>query len=201
MVYVVSLAYSPREPKFDFDDEPPGCPLLGISAGHPIEDLARFPTSATQRNDKPMCDVFSLPGMNWVSARFRDLVETFEPGVHQFVPIVLKAPDGTPHPGAWYMFNCTQSFDAVLAAESSTRLPWRGAKTVDIWNGLPWASIGSMVEKTFTFSRPKVGGRHLWVGQFIGEGDLLVSGAFGRAVKTAKIKYLDMREELDSDTP
>jgi hypothetical protein len=37
-------------------------------------------------NHKKVPDVFPMPGCNAVNQRFKDLVEEFEPGVHQFFP-------------------------------------------------------------------------------------------------------------------
>ena len=53
-----------------------------------------------------------LPGFV-VSPRFRDLVEQFEPGVHQFVPVeICRTPDG-PAVATYYWFIICQRVDSV----------------------------------------------------------------------------------------
>lgn len=46
------------------------------------------------------------PGSEVVSERFRRVVEEFDPGVHQFVPVEVLYPDGRVHPGGprFFMF-------------------------------------------------------------------------------------------------
>lgn len=46
------------------------------------------------------------PGSEVVSDRFRRVVEEFDPGVHQFVPVEVSYPDGRVHPGGsrFFMF-------------------------------------------------------------------------------------------------
>ena len=118
MAHVVKIGFSDRMPAFEWDEEPEPMASFGFSFGRRIDDLSIFPKSATQKDTKKICDVFSMPALNCVNGRFRDLVEEFEPGVHQFIPISLKRKDGTPIEGEYFIFNCCQLLGAVLVNET-----------------------------------------------------------------------------------
>jgi hypothetical protein len=61
-----------------------------------------------------------------VSPRFRDLVEQFEPGVHQFVPVeIYKARDGSPV-ATYYWFIVCQRLDSV--DREHTSFLWKAPK-------------------------------------------------------------------------
>jgi hypothetical protein len=127
MVWFVQLPYSFPVPKFNWDDEPVPMATFGFSAGKRwTEEEVRtyIPTSATQKDTKKMCDIFSMPNINAVSERFKAIVEEFEPGVHQFIPIQLKRKDGTPYEEQYYVFNACKMISAILAEESE--LPTTG---------------------------------------------------------------------------
>ena len=48
-----------------------------------------------------------------VSERFRMCVEAIEPGVHQFIPIELKMPDGSIYPEQYYILNVQNFIDTL----------------------------------------------------------------------------------------
>ena len=124
MAQVINLHYHEGQPAFDFLDMAGTMKpvFFGMSLGKAV-DPARVPTYAREKTrNKKLYDIFSMPGLNGVSQRFRDLVEEFEPGVHQFFPLQLSRRDGTPIEGNHYVFNCFVRADTVLVDRSG--LSW-----------------------------------------------------------------------------
>ncbi len=98
-----------------------------------------------------------------VSPRFKDLVEQFEPGVHQFVPVdIYHARKGDPV-ATYYWFIVGQRIDSVDRE-----------KTTYIWEeGVRGVWVDSLMDKTtwefekipgakLVFSNSKVAGHHIW---------------------------------------
>lgn len=113
---------------------------------------------------KPLPDV--LPGMV-VCPRFMELVEQFEPGVHQFVPVeIYKARDGKPV-ATHYWFIVGHRLDSVDAER--TTFIWK-APTDDPEAG-HWADryfdpaksrIVRLSDASLIFSEAKISGHHIW---------------------------------------
>ncbi|WP_420411124.1 imm11 family protein [Roseibium sp.] len=136
-----------------------------------------------------MPDVFPMPGCNAVNQRFKDLVEEFEPGVHQFIPIELRNEAGDPLTENHYVFNCMVSVDTVLVKESG--LQWE----IDEPSGQSFLDILTF-EHDMVLSRPAIGGRHLWQGLYlqpISSGGVFCSDAFQKELKKRKIRFLDQK--------
>ena len=102
-----------------------------------------------------------------VSPRFKDLVERFEPGVHQFVPVEMyRSRDGDPA-GTYYWFIVGQRLDSI-DREPTTYL-WKSPK--DDPEAGPWFDR-EMDKRTFKvipiphakliLSNNKVRGHHIW---------------------------------------
>ena len=53
-----------------------------------------------------------------VSPRLRKTIETLEPDVHDFVPILVKGEDGNSDYGTYYLILLTQALDAVIYEET-----------------------------------------------------------------------------------
>jgi hypothetical protein len=127
----LSLEYQDySDPMFDFVSEPKNMALIGLSVGYPI-DAGRFATVARQQKNKKIHDVFPLPGVNAVSERFKEIVESYEPGVHQFFPVELFDKAGDRVPTNYYIFNCTVCVDAVLVEHSEVRWSQRRVEPYD----------------------------------------------------------------------
>lgn len=102
-----------------------------------------------------------------VSPRFRDLVESFEAGVHQFVPVeIYRKPNGQPV-ATYYWFIICQRLDSV--DREHTTYAWK-APADDPAAG-HWASslfdrqLQRRVEvpnAKLVFSNRQVSGRHIW---------------------------------------
>lgn len=202
---------------FWWDDNPPDGVSVGLSCNFPL--LAeRLPSSATRAQGKQLPDFFRMPGSNAASNRFRDLVETFEPGVHFFHPITLKEKNGSPIEAEYYIFSARQPVDFLFTARNG--LEWteyglqappsttfhrgnwethhpnhlKSRATAERKHGI----LKSAEERGFSVEWPRhllVSGqalarRHLWTGNRLSGSDLWVSDAFFAAMEKARIKHI-----------
>ncbi|CTQ72982.1 imm11 family protein [Roseibium alexandrii] len=200
MAYFLELVSYQRHaiPYFTWDDEEEcrkfGSKAFGFSSGFWVDPQA-VPKSAYQERDKRVPDVFPMPGCNAVNQRFKDLVEEFEPGVHQFFPIELRNKAGDPLADNYYVFNCMVSVDTVLVKESG--LQWE----IDEPSGQSFLDILTF-KHDMVLSRPAIGGRHLWQGLYlqpISSGGVFCSDAFQKELKKRKIRFLDQKHCAEVD--
>ncbi|XYK81537.1 MAG: imm11 family protein [Labrenzia sp.] len=200
MAYFLELVRYQRHaiPYFTWDDEDNfpefGHIAFGLSSGFWVDPQA-IPKSAYQERDKRVPDVFPMPGCNAVNQRFKDLVEEFEPGVHQFMPIELRNKAGEPLTDNYYVFNCMVSVDTVLVKESG--LQWE----IDEPSGQSFLDILTF-KHDMVLSRPAVGDRHLWQGLYlqpISSGGVFCSDAFQKELKKRKIRFLDQKHCAEAD--
>lgn len=56
---------------------------------------------------------YSASGVNIMSKSAADILEEFDPGVHQFFPIEVFWKNGDPVPGEWRIFHVTHEEDAI----------------------------------------------------------------------------------------
>lgn len=57
-----------------------------------------------------------------VSQKFKDIVESFEPGQHQFVPVEVYHKDGTLYLGSFYYFVITHLIDSIDGTKGGIKL-------------------------------------------------------------------------------
>ncbi|GAB5509850.1 MAG: hypothetical protein Rhims3KO_12510 [Hyphomicrobiales bacterium] len=193
MAYYLKLVFQPHAGRhFDFEGEVTNAGAFGLSAGEPIYWPMPEKARALTRY-KSMPDVFPLPGVNGVNGRFRDLVEEFEPGLHEFFPLTLVWEDGSPIEGDWFIFNCTVSVDTLFPEKS-------GAEWSLTVNGRPYNSLRP--NRDWVLSRPAIGGRHLWCGKRIQHGGgVYCSDVFYEELKRRKIKFIAAKHCAEIDEP
>lgn len=99
--------------------------------------------------------------MFFVSTKFRHVVEEFEPGVHQFVPVEILWKDGT-HARSMFFFHVCNRLDSVDHDVSTAAM----------------SPSGMLKPKTGTivFSETQIGSHHIWHDKHIYRG-LYVSDA------------------------
>lgn len=86
--------------------------------GRVLGDPAVTPTIVqTIRGVKELSDVFG-PHAVVVSERFRELVETFDPGVHRFRPVQVIDHKGNQWDGRYYLFQVGRRIAAIEVAAS-----------------------------------------------------------------------------------
>ncbi|GAA0784631.1 imm11 family protein [Roseibium denhamense] len=198
--YLKLMGYSDRaNPWFRWDNEDDyrqyGSKAIGFSLGFWVDPRA-FPETAQQARKKLVHDVFPMPRCNGVSQRFKDLVEEFEPGVHQFVPIKLRNKAGEAYEGNYYVFNCMVAFDALLVNEMDRDWEYHNAT-----DGPNLALFRTSLRDRIVVSSPRIAGKHLWTPLYLGPDYMGVfcSDAFQKELVARKIRYLDAKhcEELD----
>lgn len=174
---------------------PDGPRLFVDSGGRTMERGYRFtgepPTglSARQNDTKKLFDVFNIAGFMCVSLRVKEMIEALGQGAHQFFSIRLLAKNGHAYAEDYYIFNPCDVVDAYL-----------GVADVAGWmepEGTREPYISGFLNGTV--SAPEIGGRHVWVGGFLGRSQLHVSDTLNKTLGEAKVRYLTSRPLDESD--
>ena len=187
MAWIVRVDHHSRSPIFKFvlgaDDPRPFPPHAGREfeqgyryAGTPVSGLL-----ARKDNDKKLCDAFHIIGHICISAKVKGIIDSLEPGLHQFFPIALEQKDGTPYQDDYFILNVCSIVDAYMNLASAS------------WSFLnqgepPFRPYISYSEGTV--SAPEIARYHLWVGGFTGYRRLHISDELETRLRKAKIRYL-----------
>ncbi|BDG75096.1 imm11 family protein [Roseomonas fluvialis] len=144
-------------------------------------------------NHRTLADVLPVVGSWGCSAEFRDIVEAFEPGLHQFFPITLRRPSGKPilrldgrevGPGQYFIMNPLQQIEALLPEHCVA--PW-GERRKTVRGVMPDVD-------DLCVSRAAIEGRHLWLNKpYIGSGLIFISDALGAALREKGLKGFVMK--------
>ena len=120
-----------------------------------------------------------------VSGRFRDLVEAFEPGVHQFVAVDMNTPGKADPLAQYFWFIVCQRLGAV--DEEHTTLE----AGTDQKGGRYWKRARS--DQQLVFSNRKIGDHHIWMApELLSPNCGFCSAAFGEAVIQAGFTGVDL---------
>ncbi len=147
---------------------------------------------------KPPTDyVFGNNEVMLVSPRFRDLVEQFEPGVHQFLPVaVYNTKDAAEPFDTFYWFVCCTLIDSLDPEQ--TTLEWRGDYHDRGNDGLRegyWRfDLSVKPPQKPVFSLAAIGERHLWRDPYRGRDYVHCSDAFGEALIAAGLTGFGLRQ-------
>lgn len=119
------------------------------------------------RKKQPMGDLDSGPLLN-ISDRAKDLIERFEPGVHQFFPVAFTHADGELIENRWLLVVCNR-LDTVDREHVQGFLLWRDKIWTpiadylrDMPDEIPPGYDTSQPSK-LVFNGGQIGGAHLWV--------------------------------------
>jgi len=190
--------YSYAGPGFDWLDaneveDKRGLVGSGLSLSRPLSEK-NVPMAARYREPypkPPAVDIFFVDSATAVTARFKALVEEFEPGLHLFAPIGLQYHDGSVMPGEYYFFNCNVDVDCVL---TDNKPEWfRESRYGHITP--EFSLIQPLTPLDILLSKPQIDGRHLWTGGPLAWNQLLVSGAFCKALKRGRFRAVEIRRE------
>jgi hypothetical protein len=102
-------------------------------------------------------DLASVLGQTIVSEKFRLLVEKYEPGVHQFIPVDIYDKVGGPVSSRRYWLNVCRRKDCVDPVRSKFEWKTDYSGVTGYWDDRPHP--GSKL----VFSKEKIGDMHLWV--------------------------------------
>ena len=133
-----------------------------------------------------MPDFAAILGYQVVSDAFRALIEEFEPGVHQYIPVdVYKTRDGEERWGTWYWLNICNRIDST-DHDAMREAGWyqteiAGTKQRAQWD-FNWEAA-RWQEPPITFSRNRIGDRALWVDPYLNPKNFYACDKFAGAVK------------------
>ena len=119
--------------------------------GRPVEATyipTKIELTGPKRPIPDLYDAFSLS----VSAKVKDVIESFEPDVHQFFPIEIVWEDGGHAADRFWFVPCNR-LDTVDRAK--TTYEFRNV----------WFLDGS--KKELVFNRSQIGNHHVWIDKFI----------------------------------
>lgn len=146
--------------------------------GRPLE-AAHIPTKI--QIDGPKRELADLrEGLAlFVDVKFKDVVETFEPGVHQFFPVEFVWKDGSHAADRFWFVPCNR-LDSV--DREQTTFEFR-----NIWylDGDP--------NKRLVFNRSQIGKRHVWMDKFIsGSSGVWISSELKVALEAAGVTGMSL---------
>ncbi|MBD8556233.1 hypothetical protein IFT84_17125 [Rhizobium sp. CFBP 8762] len=200
------LSFWPEGPQFEWQDksgsrvdEKTRLPFFVWVPSPKVTDTSNIPTIAIQTNKVRLVDAFRIMDASVVSARFKAIIEEFEPNVHQFFPVELRRKDGTPYEDSYFIFHPTRMAPCVLLSKSKISEIVRvkvGPRT-----GLPNYHVR---EDEYVISRPAFGERKVFGSLFLGGGGgdaLFVSDAVMARMKAKKLTNLITYPVEERDEP
>ena len=102
-------------------------------------------------------DIASILGQTVVSEKFRLLVENYEPGVHQFIPVDIYDKAGATACSRRYWLNVCRRKDCVDPVQSKFEWVADYSGVTGFWNDR------AQPDSKLVFSKELVGNMHLWV--------------------------------------
>jgi hypothetical protein len=113
-----------------------------------------------------------------VCERLRNLIEQFDPGRHQLIPVDIYKNKKKPPEARYYWLNFCVRLDSV----DHDKTTWV-FKTYETGRG-SWIWESGETHKNLIFSRAQIGNHHLWIDQHLST-TFWCSHAFGDAAKAA----------------
>lgn len=183
---------------FEFIDwEKVFIPIGGLSGGPPLPDLNILPKKARRTDKLKLTDYILIRGFALVSERFKQAVESLEPGAHQFSAIELQEKDGTPIEESYYIFKNCQAAPCVLRAHSEMKSV--GRVRVEPNEGKPYYFCQY---NKVGLSRPAVEGWHLWGASLIlPDGCVFMSDELYKRFKKDRLTHFRYHEAVFFDEP
>lgn len=139
------------------------------------------------RKKKNLPDVFWGVGMIFVRTRFRQVLESIEPNIHQYSPVELFWTDGEKAANVFY-FNVCNRLDTVDHDRTEH----------EMYKGISY-DLGAAPEKKLVFDLKKVGQAAIWRDRHLQPwGGAWVSDKLKRALEAAGISGVRFQHFLDS---
>jgi hypothetical protein len=154
--------------------------------GHGYRVIAdRAPKKAlwqARKAEYAITDLASILGQTVVSEKFRLLVEKYEPGVHQFIPVDIYDKVGGPVSSRRYWLNVCRRKDCVDPVRSKFEWKTDYSGVTGYWDDR------AHPDSKLVFSKEKIGDMHLWVNpHLLVHRDFYASSAFMEGAKAAGI--------------
>jgi len=162
----IEVADTTPDPGFDLNT----ASTYPANQGRPIR-TENVPTRIEWQENAPVADVLTEHGMIVVPERFREIVEQFEPGVHQFLPVAYVDRKGNVLAQRYYFIACNR-LDSV-DREHTTMVLYKGmwipASDLIRRNRLNEIPPGFDVEAKpqIVFSNAQIGNKHAWSDMFL----------------------------------
>lgn len=156
--------------------------------GYPL-DPATLPRQVMWKaRDKEVPDV--LPGFV-VSARFRELVEGVESGVHQFVPVALHRQKNEPAVAGYYWFIVCQRIPTVDPHATTYEWVEGGQYWADSRFDPQTANFEAIPNAKLVYNEALAGGAHIWADpSVLTTAHRLCSEEFARKAEAASLTGL-----------
>lgn len=136
-----------------------------------------YPKTVTLKDNVRIPDYYPK-GLAIVSADFRRVLDQFDAGKHQYVPVEIKLADGAPYTyGPYFFFNCRQILNAIDATGLERPI------TPDYLPEELWPVIATPLDD-FAMFKDKMNGAGFWQELRVGPRKF-VSDAFIAAAKEA----------------
>lgn len=148
-----------------------------FKSGRPIKS-DNLPKKFLYRSKLPVQDYETRYGMILVSSRFREIIEEFEPGVHQFFPIEYVRENNIHVAKMWMMVVCKR-LDSVDREHTTMKLNFF------------WSGDGAPPDAKLIFNEATIDGHHIWCDKHLMNGPL-VSSALGDALTAAGLSGLKL---------
>ncbi len=181
-----------------YADEETPLPFSLWFPGPKVTDTSNIPTVAVQTlpYTEELPDVFPINSAGVVSARFKAIVETVEPDMHQFFPVELRRENGTAHVGEYFIFHPTRYAPCVLLSKSGIRSKVTvqyGRRT-----GLPNYHVH---DGEYVISRPAYGDRKIFGSFFVEHDALLVADEVVERIKAEQLTNFRLYPVRELDKP
>ena len=134
---------------------------LGLKMGYRLDETTDPPLSSVCRfaklagATKILPDIFLVEGDICVNQKVRDAIQSFEPGVHQFITITLMRTKKQAFEGSYYSLVIGQKLNSVVFSESNLR--WQITP-----GGSKYVARGVNRPDYRTLRRSSIEGKHLW---------------------------------------
>jgi len=184
----------------DYTPDEGGKPQL-YNGGRPI-DPTHVPTKVRWKDHKklPKAD-FDSSALDDVSDRAKKLIEQFEPGVHQFLPVEFYDIDNKFMESRWF-FTCCNRLDTVdrndtrglfLKTYPSGTKKWIHVDDLRRRNEMDLVPPGYDFSQSakLVFNRKQIGGAHLWVDSLLLLPSVYVSDEFVAACEATGMTGLE----------
>lgn len=141
--------------------------------------------------DNPLPDIIQRNCLA-ISPGFRDLVEQFEPGVHQFFPVEIYKARNSDSSATYYWINVCNRIDSIDPDQSN--LYWKSNYAGERGS---WRKKDG--EDKLVFSLRNISDRHLWMDPFLSTHRYFYcSNQFAQAAKAENFLGLELTEQKEA---
>lgn len=170
--------------------------IFAVQSGRPI-DPTHLPTRMMIGGGRrAVTDYTPDKGLNFISERFKKLIEGLEPKVHQFFPVELVDEDGGHLADHWFWVVCHR-IDSVDRTQT-TAILWRGV----LWRPardlskeeLP-AGVDPSQKTRIVFNSEQIGAAHFWRDKYLPSRSIHCSNRAASLIREAALTGIELIEQ------